>query len=160
MEKTWTVVGTSVRNGELKLRLANGSAAARAKVLVGAGHTDVKLHDLPHAMTQAAAETWLAEHGDAVPPVLSATPRKVKSNLEAGINVEVLPKQPLLHDELGFAASGYSREYWDAMPLIARQEICCNAALAAGMSAPAYPELETWLEMQEIFTNEDGTLRA
>jgi hypothetical protein len=62
-DKTFTVVGTSVKAGVKKLRLANGTAAARAKVLEKDNHTEIQLFDLPSAMTQDAATKWLEARG-------------------------------------------------------------------------------------------------
>lgn len=77
--KTWTVVGTSVKNGDKKLRLANGTAAAREKVLLKDNHSDVRLFDLPQPMTADAAREWLAAQGDAVPERVVSQPKERKA---------------------------------------------------------------------------------
>ena len=65
-DKTFTVAGTSVKGGETKYRFANGTAAARTKVLEKDGHTMVLLFNLPSAMTAEAAKAWLQAQGTAV----------------------------------------------------------------------------------------------
>lgn len=59
MSKMFTVAGTSVLEGILKFRVANGGAAARAKVLEKNGHTQINLQDLPKAMTKEDAMAFL-----------------------------------------------------------------------------------------------------
>jgi hypothetical protein len=59
MSKLFTVAGTSVLGGVCKFRVANGGAAARAKVLEKNGHTDIALQDLPKPMTKDAAMAFL-----------------------------------------------------------------------------------------------------
>lgn len=57
MEKTFTFAGTSILNGTLAYRFANG--ADRTKVLERNGHTDIKLLPTPYAMTKEQAIDWL-----------------------------------------------------------------------------------------------------
>jgi len=60
--KTYTVVGTSVCNGKMKVRWATDMM--RIKVLQRTGHTDIELFDLPAPMTKAEAVThMLNTHG-------------------------------------------------------------------------------------------------
>ena len=162
-DRTYTVVGTSVQNGKKTLRLANGTAAAREKILRKAGCEDVRLFDLPEQMTAAAAEAWLALQGDTVParaakPAAAAV-RKARANPVPAVSSQDGADMP--HEELGYAASGMSRELWQNQSVLIRQEACRNAAWAAGIACPrgTYPELETWLEMEHIFTRADGTLQ-
>lgn len=56
-EKTFTVAGTSNLNGVYKLRVANSTS--RGKVLLANGHTDVRLIELPNAMTKLEATDYL-----------------------------------------------------------------------------------------------------
>ena len=63
MEKLFSVAGTSALEGVVKFRVANGSAAARTKVLVRSGHTDIKLVDLPVAMTKEDAIRFVDTSG-------------------------------------------------------------------------------------------------
>lgn len=66
--KTFTIAGTSILNGELKVRFANDEA--RGKVLIKNGHEDVQLVVLagPRTKLDAARELLLiplfAEHAD------------------------------------------------------------------------------------------------
>lgn len=62
-EKTYTVAGTSVKNGNKSWRVANGTPEARANVLLKDGHTDVQLQALPHPMTRENAIAFLEQNG-------------------------------------------------------------------------------------------------
>lgn len=64
---TFTVAGTSVKNGVKKLRFANGKAEARETVLLKDNHSDVRLFDLPKPMSKEDATAWLEAQGDTVP---------------------------------------------------------------------------------------------
>ena len=160
-DKTYTVVGTSIRAGVKKLRLANGTAAARAKILEKDNHTEVRLFDLPTAMTQADAEQWLIAQGDAVPVKVApaAKPGRPKNKNTTAV-AAVTELTVIQHEELGLKASGMSREYWNEQSLLSRQEYSRNAAVAAGIECPpgTYPELEEWLELSGVFTRQDGTV--
>lgn len=57
VEKTFTVAGVSNLKGVYKLRVANSTG--RGKVLLANGHTDVRLIELPHAMTKLQATDYL-----------------------------------------------------------------------------------------------------
>jgi len=59
MAKTFTVVGTSVLNGTLKVRFAN-DLVTRIKVLQRNKHTDVKLMECAE-MDKVSAAKWLSE---------------------------------------------------------------------------------------------------
>lgn len=82
-DKTFTVAGTSVKNGEKKNRFANGTAAARRKVLEKDNHSEILLVDLPKPMTQDEAIAWLNANGTAtaVPatPAVTSAPRTPKA---------------------------------------------------------------------------------
>jgi hypothetical protein len=56
-EKTFTVAGVSNLNGVYKLRVANSTG--RGKVLQANGHTDIRLIELPSAMTKLQAADYL-----------------------------------------------------------------------------------------------------
>jgi hypothetical protein len=56
-EKTFTVAGVSDLNGVYKLRVANSTD--RVKVLMRNGHTDIRLIQLPDAMTKLEAVNYL-----------------------------------------------------------------------------------------------------
>jgi hypothetical protein len=56
-EKTFTVAGVSDLNGVYKLRVANSTD--RVKVLMRNGHEDVRLIQLPSAMTKLEAVNYL-----------------------------------------------------------------------------------------------------
>ena len=63
MEKLFSVAGTSALEGVVKFRVANGSAAARTKVLVRSGHTDIKLVDLAKPMSKTDAIAFVKSQG-------------------------------------------------------------------------------------------------
>lgn len=176
-DKTWTVVGTSVQRGEKTLRLANGTAADRRKVLEKAGCTEIRLFDLPRPMRREEAEAWLAAQGDAVPqPAPKAPPAKQVRAQPAskpaardrnGRRAVTEPAQesgPLAFEELGRELYMGPRTMrvlpWDECSIEVRQEFCRNAARAAGHATPRgmFPELERWLESDGIRVLEDGTL--
>jgi hypothetical protein len=166
-DKTWTVVGTSVKKGEKKLRLANGTAEARRKVLEKDDHTEVRLFDLPRPMTASEAEAWLNEQGDAVPtrnvvPKV-VVPKVVVNNkrVERAAIKLVATATELAHEELGqqaHAASNMAFLKWDQLSSICRAEFCRNAAWKAGIPCPkgTFPELEH--ELMEMEGVEFGPL--
>jgi hypothetical protein len=57
VEKTFTVAGVSNLNGVYKLRVA--TSTGRGKVLQANGHTDIRLIELPNAMTKLQAADYL-----------------------------------------------------------------------------------------------------
>ena len=59
--KTFAVAGVSTLDGKTKVRFAND--AARIKILVKNGHTDIKLVDLPREMTKAEIAQYMTETG-------------------------------------------------------------------------------------------------
>jgi len=63
MEKLFSVAGTSNLEGVVKFRVANGSAAARTKVLERSGHTDIKLVDLAKPMSKEDAIAFVQSNG-------------------------------------------------------------------------------------------------
>lgn len=168
MEKTFTVAGTSVREGVLTLRYANGAAADRYKVLDKGGHTNILLHDLPNPMTREEAKEWLRAVGMTLPVdeprVVVAPVIKMPKVRPGRVPVERLvaadDERPIAHEDLGFAAANCSRDFWEQKPLVVRQEESRNAAMAAGIACPrgTYPELEAWLVEDGVIVNEDGTL--
>jgi hypothetical protein len=85
MSKLFTVAGTSVLEGVLKFRVANGGAAARTKVLEKNGHTQINLVDLPKAMTKEDAMVFL-NYTDGEPiakPALKAKVEKTAPKVKA-----------------------------------------------------------------------------
>lgn len=55
-QQTFTVVGTSVRNGKRKTRFSNGDAITRGQRMLATGNTEIALFDLPAIMTKRQAE--------------------------------------------------------------------------------------------------------
>ena len=62
MDKTFTVAGVSTLNGVVKYRVAN--SLKRDAVLKKSGHTDIKLIELPKAMSKDDAFAYIAAHTD------------------------------------------------------------------------------------------------
>jgi len=171
MDKTWTVVGTSIKRGEKKLRLANGTADARKRVLEKDGHSEVRLFDLPHAMTEVDARAWLEAQGDAVPVPVVQKPREERAKVvaprerakgiangtvrtgDAHIAHEELGRQAYKDGKLGFLD-------WDDISIETRQEVSRNAAIKAGIKCGpgTYPELEAFYRKEKIKMLVDGTL--
>ena len=56
--KMFTVAGTSLLDGQVTYRFANN--LNRAAVLKANGHTDIKLFQLPYAMSKEVATEWLS----------------------------------------------------------------------------------------------------
>lgn len=84
-EKTFDVGGTSIKNGVRTWRFANGKPEARAKVLEKDNHSEIKLIQLPRAMTRDEAIAHLktlgfdaAEPTRAVPAAREAKPKQDK----------------------------------------------------------------------------------
>lgn len=79
-EKTFAVTGVSTLDGKTKIRFAND--AARIKILIKNGHTDVELVDLPREMTKAEIAQHLTEigFGSGNPAVLEAVKDLAKKN--------------------------------------------------------------------------------
>jgi hypothetical protein len=57
--KTFTIAGVSTLGRITKQRFANGSVADRTKVLARNGHTDIKLFELPTAMSKDEAKAFI-----------------------------------------------------------------------------------------------------
>lgn len=169
--KTWTVVGTSVQRGEKTLRLANGLAADRHKVLEKAGCTEIRLFDLPRPMRREEAVAWLEAQGDAVPvqaprpPKAEKAPRSPKQERSTQRGVAALMREvgEIAHEELGKEAYRDGKLgflAWEDISIETRQEISRNAAVRAGIKCPpgTYPELEAFLRKEGVKILEDGTL--
>jgi hypothetical protein len=60
-QKTFAVAGVSTHKDGTKIRFAND--AARVKILIKNGHTDINLIDLPREMTKAEIAQYLFETG-------------------------------------------------------------------------------------------------
>jgi hypothetical protein len=95
MEKLFTVVGTSALEGVVKFRVANGSAAARTKVLTRSGHTDIKLVDLATPMSKEDAIAFVKSQGSAFSAETAATkPAKVaKAPKQKTVKMATIVKQ-------------------------------------------------------------------
>lgn len=76
MNKLFTVAGVSTLNGVVKYRFAN--SLKRDEMLRKAGNTDIKLVELPEAMTKEAAIDFINQHTDFV----AVTKPSVKAKIE------------------------------------------------------------------------------
>ena len=59
-DKTFKIVGTSLFNGNWKVRWAN-DFVTRFKTLHKGGHTSIDLFELPNPLTKPEATKWLSE---------------------------------------------------------------------------------------------------
>lgn len=172
MEKTWTVVGTSVKKGEKKMRFANGKAAARRSVLEKDGHTEVNLFDLPIAMSTEMATKWLEENGGVALPAVIA-PRAAKEPRAPKIGAvkqkrEQIAEIPavLINEDMGKKFYIENEKFkilkWEEMDLTTRQEFTRRAMRAAGLPTPkgTFPQLEAWLLTDRVRVEENGDLVA
>ena len=78
--KTFAVAGVSTHKDGTKIRFAND--AARVKILIKNGHTDIELVDLPREMTKAeiAQHLFETDFADGRPAVLEAIQDLAKKN--------------------------------------------------------------------------------
>jgi hypothetical protein len=83
-QKTFAVAGVSTFKDGTKIRFAND--AARVKILIKNGHTDIELIDLPRDMTKAEIAEYLFETDFAKGrvPVMDAIKDLAKKNKVAG----------------------------------------------------------------------------
>lgn len=63
MSKKFTLAGTSTLKGVNTYRFATGNVKVRTGVLKRNGHSDIKLLELPQAMTKEDATAWLSGQG-------------------------------------------------------------------------------------------------
>lgn len=146
-DRTFTVAGTSVKKGVKSLRVANGTAAAREKVLLKDNHSDVRLFDLPRAMTKTEATAWLEAQGDAVPvraAAPAATPgkrgRPAKAKAAAvpdAAALAALPEDTSNDDaaKVAHAASWLNFMSWDELTREARDEFRAEALKKEAVAA-------------------------
>jgi hypothetical protein len=66
MTKMFTVVGIATLNGQVKFRVANGTAKARTAVMARAGATNINLIDLETPMNKEAAIEFFQNNTPAV----------------------------------------------------------------------------------------------
>jgi hypothetical protein len=73
MDKKWTLAGTAVQNGEVSWRFGTNDLDARKRNLERAGFSDVRLVQLPQAMTREEAMQYVQAHGllEHVPAVVT-----------------------------------------------------------------------------------------
>lgn len=62
MDKQFSVAGVSTLNGVVKYRVAN--TLKREAILRKSGHMDIKLIELPQAMSKEDAFAFIASHAD------------------------------------------------------------------------------------------------
>ena len=90
MSKTFNVAGFSSKDGKVSFRVANGSAAARTKVLAKDGHENIDLIDLPREMSKDEAAAFVAQAMGKTVPTATAKPKVEKV---AGITVKAPAKE-------------------------------------------------------------------
>lgn len=97
MDKLFAVAGTSKLDGTVKFRVANGTAAARTKVLANNGHSEINLQDLPKSMTKEDALIWIQTNSKTT--LIKASVEKVAKNDQKKSNDVVLEKVPAVVDK-------------------------------------------------------------
>ena len=93
MEKLFTVAGTSALEGVVKFRVANGSAAARTKVLVRSGHTDIKLVDLAKPMSKEDAIAFVKSQGSAFSAETATVTKPAKALKQKTVKLTTIVKK-------------------------------------------------------------------
>ena len=106
MEKLFSVAGTSALEGVVKFRVANGSAAARTKVLVRSGHTDIKLVDLAKPMSKEDAIAFVKSQGSAFSAETATATKPAKAPKQKTVKMATIVKQV----SKKFAAAKASKE--------------------------------------------------
>jgi hypothetical protein len=98
MNKVYSIVGTSRKNGVLKVRFANGSLQAREKALLKDGQTDIVLVQLSEPMSKNDAIKAIintpAFSGDDQYQVLSSTIIEDDVKIGSEVVVNELEEQP------------------------------------------------------------------
>tara|TARA_B110000503_G_C7000819_1_gene351446 strand:+ start:111 stop:422 length:312 start_codon:yes stop_codon:yes gene_type:complete len=74
--KLFTIAGTSTLKGTVKFRFATGTVKHRTLVLTRNDHTDIKLFELPTAMSKAEAKSFV-ESQLLMTPVAVVEPKAV-----------------------------------------------------------------------------------
>jgi hypothetical protein len=86
MEKLYTVAGTSRRNGTVKFRFSN-DIKGRVPMLIRTGHSEIRLVELPTAMSKDDAIAHLATVGITVENSTAETAATIRASLtEDGID--------------------------------------------------------------------------
>jgi len=75
---TFTIAGTSNLNGKVKYRFANGTVKHREQVLTRNGHTEIKLVELPRAMSKEDARSFLESQAIMAPTVTAEAVKAAK----------------------------------------------------------------------------------
>ena len=91
---TFTIAGTSNLNGKVKFRFANGTVKHREQVLTRNGHTEIKLVELPRAMSKEDARSFLESQAIMAPTVTAEAgrPKPVKApKVTAPVDAEPAP---------------------------------------------------------------------
>jgi predicted Holliday junction resolvase-like endonuclease len=80
--KTFTIAGSSNLNGVIKNRFANGTVKVRGQILARNGHTDIKLVELPTAMTKADALAFLESQTIMTPRIEDIVPQQPEDEFD------------------------------------------------------------------------------
>lgn len=89
--RTFNIAGFSTLSGQRKVRFANGTIEARAKILERNGHVDIDLQVLPSEMTKAEAMKYLGvtEDDSRAPKGVQAAAAKAKNAAKIGKVIEI-----------------------------------------------------------------------
>lgn len=94
MSKTFTIAGTSNLNGKVKFRFANGTLKHRTQVLTRNGHTEIKLVELPKAMSKEDARSFVESQNIMAPTVkvtVAKAAKPAKAPVAAPVDAEPAP---------------------------------------------------------------------
>jgi len=165
--KTFTIGGVSTGpDGVKQWRFANGSAAARAKVLEDHDHTDIRFLDLPRAMTKEEGIAWLRSQDIDSAPITVGRAERRPLDAPRAVRVtrgrqksDVSEHVPVQHENIGralFIAGWRSKDRamiaWQGLRRAARQAWAMRAAILRkqDIDPDEFVELE-----QEINTGND-----
>lgn len=105
-KRLFTIAGTSTFRGVNTFRFATGSAHSRSLILKRNGHIEIKLVDLPQAMTKADAMLYLKSKGvEAVVP---------KTGRGSGLTSEDIEAQQKIIEASVVAAAAHESSVRDA----------------------------------------------
>jgi len=143
-DKTFTIGGTSTVDGVNTFRVCNGEIKVREGVLRRAGHTDIKLAELPNPMTRAGAVAYLKTQGvEAIIPV--GGKKKSEGASEKPAKAPKAPKQATATAELAAELATEPAAEGEAAPVLtfaekmklAKEKKAAEKAAAAQAAADA-----------------------
>ena len=134
MDKKWTLAGTALQNGEVSWRFGTNDLDARKRNLERAGFSNVRLVQLPRAMTREEAIEYVQAEGllDSLPEV-AAAPAQVREQA----------KQVLLNIAPSTRRGTPRYDVW-GMELNAVDRECANEELARSLHKKSVTSFLRW----------------